>query len=132
MLMLKCYVCNEEIKPENKSLEHILPNCIGGKLKSENLICGICNSELGSGIDRHLCDEMLTISNLLNIKRERNETPTIVAKDPNGVEYYRKSGGKLFRKKPVNEVPKGYEIRANDTNQFINILKGIKKKYKQD
>jgi hypothetical protein len=127
--MVKCYICKNEIKPENKSSEHILLNCIGGKLKSNNLVCIKCNSEFGSEIDRHLCGEMDVISNLLNIKRERGKPRTIIAKDSNGVEYFLKPGGKYLRKVPVELIPKGYEITANSTEQFIGILKGIKKKF---
>ena len=37
--MKECYICCEELTKDNDSVEHIIPNAIGGKLKSKELIC---------------------------------------------------------------------------------------------
>ena len=34
-----CYICGKELTKLNESEEHIIPNAIGGKLKSKKLIC---------------------------------------------------------------------------------------------
>lgn len=74
---MRCYICNCEITSSNKSSEHIFPNCIGGRLKPSNLMCRNCNSSFGADIDRAICEQLKTWSNLLNIKRDRGDPPTI-------------------------------------------------------
>ena len=44
--MPNCYKCTDEINDENVSTEHIIPNAVGGRLKSKELLCNICNSDL--------------------------------------------------------------------------------------
>jgi len=45
--MEKCIFCNKEITQDNDSKKHIIPNCIGGKLKVRGMVCKNCNSILG-------------------------------------------------------------------------------------
>lgn len=40
------------------SEEHIIPNAIGGKLKSKELICKKCNSKLGHSMDKELAEQL--------------------------------------------------------------------------
>jgi len=54
----KCIFCGNAISI--KSIEHIIPQNIGGKLKSGKLICRNCNSNFGATIDK-------TLFNLYNI-----------------------------------------------------------------
>lgn len=50
--MEKYYICGEELKKKrNISVEHIILNAIGGKLKSKKLICKKCSSKLGYSRD---------------------------------------------------------------------------------
>ena len=46
--MAICYICENEITKENKYKEHIIPNAIGGKLKSGDLICSNCSAHFDS------------------------------------------------------------------------------------
>jgi hypothetical protein len=50
----KCIFCGNSIN--KKSIEHIIPQNIGGKLKSSKLICRNCNSNFGATIDKTLID----------------------------------------------------------------------------
>lgn len=45
--MSKCYLCGKLLNEANSSVEHIIPNAIGGHLKSKNLLCKDCNSNTG-------------------------------------------------------------------------------------
>ena len=62
-----CYICGEELTKSNESEEHIIPNAIGGKLKSNKLICKKCNNQLGNDIDYKLTKQLDFFSNFLNI-----------------------------------------------------------------
>ena len=49
--MSRCYLCGTLLNESNRSVEHIIPNAIGGHLKSKNLLCKDCNSNTGQKID---------------------------------------------------------------------------------
>lgn len=44
--MCKCFYCGRSFTP--KKPEHIIPNCIGGKLKDKTILCAACNQQLSS------------------------------------------------------------------------------------
>lgn len=127
--MSECYICGNKLSQNNKSIEHIFPNCLGGKLKSRSLLCSICNSHFGSEIDSHLCEEMRVISNLLNIKRERKTPRSIQGLGSDGHQYTIKPGLRIHRTIPVEPTPNGYDIIAKNRHQFNKILKNIKNKH---
>lgn len=69
--MKRCYLCNTPLTNENKSEEHIIPNCIGGRLKSWNLLCKTCNNKLGKTVDSDFSKIFLPITTQLHIDKER-------------------------------------------------------------
>jgi hypothetical protein len=79
---MKCYLCHNEINEKNKTKEHIIPNLIGGRLKSEKIICISCNSEYGQTLDKIF--EEIPLSTILNINKERGETQKIRATEQSG------------------------------------------------
>lgn len=70
--MMKCYLCNIELNENNKSIEHIIPQSIGGKLKSKDILCKDCNSKFGSNIDKKFVDNFEFISVIVNPKTDRH------------------------------------------------------------
>lgn len=68
--MKNCYFCGCQLSKEKE--EHIIPNALGGKLKSRNILCSKHNNEL-SNIDNSLCNDLLNITNLINPKRDNGE-----------------------------------------------------------
>ena len=129
--MKKCYICGEELTKENASVEHIIPNAIGGKLKSKELICKKCNSKLGHSMDKELAEQLDFFSNFLNINRDRGKPNNIIfiEKETN-MEYIRKANGDFLPKKDVEvkkEIMDNGKIRfhISSTNKK-NILKKIK------
>lgn len=130
--MKKCYICGEELTKENASVEHIIPNAIGGKLKSKELICKKCNSKLGHSMDKELAEQLDFFSNFLNINRDRGKPNNIIfiEKETN-MEYIRKANGDFLPKKDVEvkkEIMDNGKIRfhISSTNKK-NILKKLKK-----
>lgn len=64
--MCKCFYCGKSFTP--KKPEHIIPNCIGGKLKDKTILCGTCNQQLSS-IDKAF-DEFRLVNVLENPARD--------------------------------------------------------------
>ena len=120
---MNCYLCGEEITYKNSSLEHIIPNAIGGKLKSKDLICIKCNSKFGQLLDIELAKQMNVYANMLNISRDRGKPPNLEAKTEEGESSYRIApGGKPLLVKPYiikrknNEY--NYEVPPNRLKDF--------------
>lgn len=61
-----CIFCKVLI--DNSSIEHIIPSCIRGKLKSPRLICRKCNSQFGSEFDVVLKNRFEIIESFLILK----------------------------------------------------------------
>lgn len=150
--MKKCYICGEKLTKDNISVEHIIPNAIGGKLKSKELICKKCNSKLGDSMDNELAKQLEFFSNHLNIDRERGKPNDIIfiEKETN-MEYRRKANGKFLPKndlevkkeimddgkirfyisstnkktvlKKVEEISKKYEIKNEDIENSLKYTK---------
>jgi hypothetical protein len=71
--MPTCYVCQTAITPDNFSDEHIIPNAIGGRLQSKDLLCRDCNSKFGSDCDRELVEQLSIVTSFLQVKKHRGE-----------------------------------------------------------
>ena len=69
--MDNCYTCGCELKTKNRSVEHIFPNSIGGRLTSKKLLCKKCNSKYGSKADSDFSKHFNVFANYLMIKRKR-------------------------------------------------------------
>lgn len=87
--MSKCYLCGKFLNEANSSVEHIIPNAIGGHLKSKNLLCKDCNSNTGQNIDATLSEQLNFIANMLNIQRDRGKPQAFKIKDGATGELYR-------------------------------------------
>jgi hypothetical protein len=70
-----CILCGRPITRRNDSVEHIIPNGIGGRLKRRRILCSSCNAYAGREWDAHLCEQLNLFSLLLGITRERGVTP---------------------------------------------------------
>ena len=86
----KCVCCNAELVDAAISIEHILPQALGGKLKSDRVFCGSCNNRLGNEVDVHFVQQFAFFSTTLDIKRERSKGHAkVVAKhEPSGEEVH--------------------------------------------
>lgn len=71
-----CAICNEEITEKNRSIEHIIPNAIGGILKSDKLFCKSCNSNFGSKLDAAFVKKFSFINASVDIRRDRKNSNT--------------------------------------------------------
>lgn len=140
--MNNCYMCDTPLLEKsdsvegNKSLEHIILNSIGGKLKSRELICRKCNSEIGHGADQELAHQLAFLSTFLAVERDDKEPNKIIkgAKTANGEEYNIGMRGKPIPAKPTYKVTPGEKgtnlhLTARSEEELIKNLKGFEKKY---
>lgn len=74
---MKCCICGTELvstgEKSNCSQEHIIPNAIGGILKSSDIYCKTCNSNMGTDIDKAFCDIFASIVNNLDMHFDRKK-----------------------------------------------------------
>ena len=107
-----CYHCDILLTNENESVEHIIPNAIGGRLKSKKLLCKSCNSLLGELYDSELCKSLMVISGVLDIKRQKGVTQDI--------KNVRSDSGRLYNlvngRHPVPIAP---EIKINEADNNV-------------
>jgi len=71
---LKCIFCDNSLAKENEPEEHIIPENIGGKLKSRTIVCSKCNNKFGREIDQILLEKFLVIDTYLGLKKKRKRT----------------------------------------------------------
>lgn len=109
-----CYICGNILEGEKRSAEHIIPNCIGGSLKSFDLICRSCNSSLGETIDINLGKEYQILMILFDISRDRGEVQPLIMEAKDGNKYSLYSDGVVELRNPIVkeksvEIPKYME-----------------------
>jgi hypothetical protein len=131
--MVECYICDKTLEKSNLTVEHIILNAIGGKLKSNNLICQICADEI-NGIDGALTTGLKALGNLLNPDRDKRKNPPFRAKMTGTQEWvYLRPGEKPVQaqNEPLvenrlndNENPH-IHIRATPS-QFKQVLENLK------
>ena len=134
--MANCYICGNEINEKNRSVEHIFPNAIGGRLTSTKIICRDCNLKYGSNFDAILSKQLNFYANRLMIKRIRgNPQPVVMVNKKTGEKYSVNHEDIPSLEKPLvnliktdNEVH--FSITARDMEEAHEILKGISEKYK--
>ena len=119
--MTKCYKCLKEINKENVSVEHIIPNAVGGRLKSKELLCKTCNSDFGDKTDIYL-GANIPFTLLLNIKRDRDKPYRLNAKDQEGREYHIDFNEKTGRLEANQRVVKPIKRKREDGKISIEFI----------
>lgn len=135
--MKKCFLCNTNLTNKNRSIEHIILNSIGGRLKTTDLLCRECNSKFGHDSDAELAKQLAFLSAIFLLKRDSGVIPTIRGgKHPNGESYNLVEGIYPVRTKPLftKEFIDGklsISLSARNMKEFRAMLVGIKNKYGQ-
>lgn len=128
----RCFACAH---PKELTLEHIIPQAVGGKLKAY-LYCRECNDQFGREIDAEISKQFGKIATLLNIKRERGETqPFKVTETSAGTELVF-DGKDLTRERPVIKVSSkdgkkldAADITARSKKELQEIWASIQARY---
>lgn len=129
--MSKCYRCKDEITKNNRSKEHIIQNALLGNLKSDKLLCDLCNNKLGEELDAELVRQ-IPIPNIIKQKRDKGESPDLIVKDDEGNSFLLKNKDKLEQlpKKPKYYIDaNGKEVWECLPNQIEGVLKAYLKKH---
>lgn len=134
--MAKCVFCNVELTAENSAKEHIIPNAIGGRLKSSDLDCVKCNSECGADCDDALARDLNPLANLLGIERDRGE-PQPIDGVVGGKGVRLEVAGKPEFAKPELEVKKDgkkveIKLAARSISEARKMIEGLARKYPID
>lgn len=136
--MPKCFYCGVELDKTNRSLEHIIPNGIAGKLSSYNLLCAKHNNKF-SKIDNDLCLNLTLFTNTLNPKRERENNPKYKMKLSNGLVINRLATGEYYADDIISVIPTKYgafikfktcfsgddKFKQVKKDKYLNICKNI-------
>ncbi|WP_298516371.1 HNH endonuclease [uncultured Kordia sp.] len=76
--MSNCYLCNVTLEAHVDSstknhYEHVIPQALGGQLKTPGILCKTCGGEefLGGKVDKPFCDIFTLITERLDIKKDR-------------------------------------------------------------
>ena len=108
--MNNCYLCKQVFSKENESLEHIIPNSIGGRLKSKKLLCKKCNSKLGTEYDSEVSKMFNASMIIFGVKKDNNKN---LSKEK-------------FYDRNFNNMP--FEFERNKTGIKINFNQIIRNK----
>lgn len=65
--MKKCYKCDSPLTEDNKSKEHLLQSALGGKKVSYDLLCEMCNNEIGETIDAEIASQIGHFADILGV-----------------------------------------------------------------
>src|ERR1700728_5279654 len=68
-------ICGGPITSENDSDEHVILEAIGGRLTVKGFDCRRCNNESGGTWDAKLASQLLPLSLLFGVDRQRGSTP---------------------------------------------------------
>jgi hypothetical protein len=71
--MNTCYKNGEPLTDKNRSVEHVIPDFLGGRLKSSDLLCNGCNSEFGNTIDAELSKQLGFAADIIVKIRDREK-----------------------------------------------------------
>ena len=122
-----CYLCLSPLTGEARSEEHIIPNALGGRCSSYDLLCRDCNNSTGQRIDAELASQLLPVANLLGIKRERGKVPNVIVKRESGEELVRDSSGNMRpRRTSVASRLEGSTLRFEASGGVLpqNVVRG--------
>jgi hypothetical protein len=129
-----CYKCGNALDPDNPSVEHIIPNALGGRLRSKNILCGKCNQSLGK-LDKQLAEQLNSFMVILDAWRDRGDAPSEIFRDTvtqeeivvspsslrrtgrHGIEEWEEDGKKFAR------------ITANDRKHYDSVSAKLEKEY---
>jgi HNH endonuclease len=129
-----CVICNGPISTENDSREHVLPEAIGGRLQVKGFVCRRCNSDAGRTWDAKLTSQLLPLSLIFGVERQRGSTPGLPIVTTAGEELVISPTGGFTLAKPSfssETTPEGVKIQitARSMEEARRMLEGVKRKY---
>lgn len=128
MKNLKCLFCKEKLDGTKKSSEHIIPKCMGGKLRSDSIVCRKCNNKFGTEFDEALIKRYGIILHSIRLYNPKLKIKDIEVKK-NGIKYLlTKDGIKLKDPYPLRGEGGFTNMRFPSKESMRKTLKRMKKK----
>lgn len=125
---MNCYFCGCELNDQNRSMEHIVSNALGGKIKSNELLCKTCNNKMGEW-ENELFDTLFYFISSFNIKRDRGSIPTYERKTNNNQKVYIRPGFKIEEPVKFQKYDNKIKISAPNHEKAKEMLIKLKRKY---
>lgn len=136
MTFPKCAICGVTITDANDSMEHLIPNAIGGIKKIKGFICETCNNTSGDDWDSKLAKQLNPLSLFFSISRERGNAPSQLFETTGGNKLKLNVDGSMDIEKPIYSeklIESGtgvqIQIRARSIPEAKRMLQGVKRKY---
>lgn len=129
-----CFFCGVPLTKKTFSNEHIIPNSIGGRKKTQNFICKDCNNKFGETWDNELARQFNFFMILINGKRERGEIPKEKVNTLGGQEFYHEASGVLSPVKPILDIQQNnnktiIKISARNEKELKSMLMGLRRRF---
>ena len=96
-----CIFCKTPLNKRNRSNEHIIPQCMGGRLQSRNLICVDCNSKFGTEFDEALIKRFCIIMNWLRLYNDQIKIRDVEVKLDDKKYLFTEKGLRLKSPRPI-------------------------------
>lgn len=135
--MKTCWYCGEkELIGDNLSLEHIIPDALGGRLKSIELLCCGCNSSLGHNLDNILTHDLDFYTHIINPIRDKGKKKKGKKQKDRRFTAYEESG-KPFKIRRGNKDQSLLTMNIDDKDIILHfddpseMLASAKKKLRQ-
>lgn len=128
-----CFVCGVALVGSAVPVEHIIPNALGGRLRSRAVLCGKHNGEL-SPLDAALANSLRALCNMIGFDRDRGTPPPTVVTFRSGEKYRREHDGHLYvipTKPDVVDNGDGtasFRVTASSKADAIKTLQGLKRR----
>jgi len=126
-----CALCVAPLTVESRSVEHVIPQAIGGHLKVDDFLCAACNNRTGTAWDAALVRQFAWFNLSLGVRRERGEHPAMLVTLTDGERLMLEPEGRLVPKDPVlHRAEDGtvVSITARSMEDAKAILAGMKRK----
>lgn len=122
-----CYICGSELTEKNQSDEHIILNAIGGHLHSYSILCKKCNNDLGEKADSRLAEDLSFYTDMLQVRKNRQNPHKQIMIDKDGHEVVVKDAGRHLelRKPSIKKKKSGNGTHVNITARNTKELSGL-------
>lgn len=112
----KCAICRCNLTKDRDSVEHVIPNAIGGRLKVRGFLCIGCNGKTGAKWDAVLTKQLNALCVLLGVEREHGEVPDEPIEQASGRELLLQADGMMKLRHPIVEMPRQPPVRGETLN----------------
>ena len=131
----QCVLCDVPITEANDSREHVIPNSIGGRLRTRGFICTNCNNSAGETWDADLARQLNPLCLFFGIVRERGVPPPQIFETTAGEKFIHSVDGLSPARPTYKEEHTDAGIRidivARTKREARKMLEGLKRKYPQ-